>query len=197
MPAALFFFFQCAAPHPDHHSFPTRRSSDLGTAAADVSGNNNTGALLGGAAFAAGRVNNALSLDGIDGRVLVANTTGLNLANALTLSAWINPADLSGVYHTVAIKGVPGLRGYGMNVKAGALNFVKVAAADVTSAVTLATGAWQHAVITWDATAGEVKFYLNGVLAQTMLDATALVAPLDADNLSIGSWLTEIGCAHV
>jgi len=70
------------------------------------------------------------------------------------------------------------------------LNFVKVAAADVTSAVTLATGAWQHAVITWDATAGEVKFYLNGVLAQTVLDAAALVAPADADNLSIGSWLT-------
>src|SRR5437762_14055392 len=24
-----FFFFQCSAPHPDLHSFPTRRSSDL------------------------------------------------------------------------------------------------------------------------------------------------------------------------
>jgi len=162
------------------------------TAAAAVSGNNNTGALLGGAAFAAGRFNNALSLDGIDGRVLINNTAGLNLANALTLSAWLNPADLSGAYRTVAIKGVPGLRGYGMNVKAGALNFVKMAATDtnVTSTVTLATGAWQHAVITWDATAGEVKFYLNGVLAQTVLDAAALTAPLDADYLSIGSWLT-------
>ena len=68
-----------------------------GSAAADVSGNNNTGALLSGAAFAAGKINNALSLNGIDGRVLVNNTTGLNLANALTLSAWLNPTDLSGV----------------------------------------------------------------------------------------------------
>jgi len=77
-----------------------------------------------------------------------------------------------------------------MNIKAGAFNFVKMGATDtnVTSTVTLATGAWQHAVI-WDATAGEVKFYLNGVLAQTVLDATALTAPLDADNLSVGSYL--------
>src|SRR5260370_27686558 len=89
---------------------------------------------------------------------------------------------------------MPGLRGYGLNLKAGALNFVKLGGggSDITSGVTLSTGAWQHAVITWDATTGEVKFYLNGVWAQTVLDATALVAPLDADNLSIGSWLTGV-----
>src|SRR2546422_737009 len=35
----------------------------------------------------------------------------------------------------------------------------------------------------------EVKFYLNGALAQTVIDASVVNAPLDSDNLLVGFWL--------
>src|SRR5439155_12444226 len=116
-----------ATPAPGDLGLYFKFDEASGTAAADVSGNNNTGALLGGAAFAAGRVNNALSLDGIDGRVLVANTTGLNLSSDLHPSALLYRADLVGRRLPVAIRGLRRFRGQAKNVHAGALAFVKVA----------------------------------------------------------------------
>src|SRR5256886_15894280 len=34
-----------------------------------------------------------------------------------------------------------------------------------------------------------VKFYLNGALAQTVINASVVNAPLDSDNLLVGLWL--------
>src|SRR5207245_125002 len=48
---------------------------------------------------------------------------------------------------------------------------------------------WQHVAITWNAATSEVKFYLNGALAQTVIDASVVNAPLDSDNLLVGFWL--------
>jgi len=160
-----------------------------GSLASDSSGNGNAGSLLGGTAWAAGKLGQALSFDGVSGNVTAATTTGLNLSPTLTLAAWINPSDVSAPYHTIVAKGAFWQRGYGMNLINGKLNFVKVGVTDVTSAITPTPGAWQHVAITWNAATSEVKFYLNGALAQTVINASVVNAPLDSDNLLVGFWL--------
>src|SRR5437867_6188985 len=159
-----------------------------GTTATDSSGNSNNGVLFNSPVFAAGRMGNAVSLNGVNQYVQVSSTTGLNLSNAITLAAWVNPADLSS-YRNVIIKGAAGSRGFGMNIISGALNFVNVGGADFTSTVTLSTNAWQHIAITWNATTGEVKFYKNGTLAQTIISSSSVIAPTDTDVLVVGRWL--------
>jgi hypothetical protein len=60
--------------------------------ATDASGAHN-GALQGGVTFAAGKVGQAFSLDGVSGYVSVPNDAAFNFANAITIDAWVKPAD--------------------------------------------------------------------------------------------------------
>src|SRR5437870_1537223 len=66
-----------------------------GSLANDSSGNGNTGSLLGGTTWTAGKLGQALSFDGVSGNVTASTTTGLNLSPTLTLAAWINPSNIS------------------------------------------------------------------------------------------------------
>lgn len=161
-----------------------------GTTASDASGTN-TATLSGGASFTAGRLANALNLNGIDGQAKANTTTGLNLTQAITIAAWVKYEDLHAAgYRTVVMKGRPSARGFGLNIYNGYLNFVKVGVVNVPSTVAVPTGAFHHVTVTWHAATAQVKFYLNGVLAQTVSNTTAIVSSLDSDPLTIGSWLT-------
>ena len=60
-----------------------------GTSAADSTGNGHTGALQGSPTWTTGRVGGALSFDGVNDRVEVADADDLDLTTSLTLSAWI------------------------------------------------------------------------------------------------------------
>src|SRR2546427_6277755 len=160
-----------------------------GSLANDSSGNGNTGSLLGGTTWTAGQLGQAVNFDGVSGNLTDSTTTGLNLSATLTIAAWINPSDVSATYHTLVANGVAGLRGYGANLINGRLNFIKVGSADVTSSVLLSAGTWQHAAITWNAATGEVKFYMNGTLAQTIINSSVQSAPLDTDKLLVSLWL--------
>src|SRR5437660_945341 len=159
-----------------------------GTTAIDSSGSGNNGVLFHSPAFIAGRMGNALSFNGVNQYVQVSSTSGLNLSNAITLAAWINPSDVT-AYRTIVVKGAAGLRGYGMNLINGNLNFIKVNGTDVASSVAISAGVWQHVAITWNAVTGEVKFYKDGALAQTVIDGFVPSTSLDTDNLLIGLWL--------
>ena len=66
-----------------------------GTTASDASGNGNTGTLINGPQWTAGKVGNALYFDGIDDVITVADSNSLDLSSAFTLSAWVNPASTS------------------------------------------------------------------------------------------------------
>jgi hypothetical protein len=139
-----------------------------GTTASDFSGTN-TAILSSGASFTAGRLGNALNLNGIDGQSKANTTTGRNLTQAITIAAWVKYEDLRAAgYRTVVMKGSPSARGFGLNIYNGYLNFVKVGVVNVPSTVAVATGAFHHVAVTWDALAGQAKFYLDGTLAQTV-----------------------------
>ena len=65
-------------------------NENSGTTTADASGHGLTGTLTSGAIFTtAGKNGNALSLDGVNDYVNLANPTALRLAGSITISAWI------------------------------------------------------------------------------------------------------------
>src|SRR3989441_808225 len=169
-----------------------RFDEGAGSLANDSSGNGNTGSLLGGTTWTAGQLGQALNFDGVSGNLTDSTTTGLNLSATLTIAAWIKPSDVSatcGCNRTLVVKGAAGLRGYGANLINGRLNFIKVGSADVASSVLLSAGTWQHVAITWNAATSEATFYINGALAQTIINSSVASAPLDTDKLSVSLWL--------
>jgi Concanavalin A-like lectin/glucanases superfamily len=71
-----------------------------GDSVADGSGNGNVGTVT-GATWAPGRYGNALRFDGTDDVVRVPPSSSLDVASALTLSAWIRPTTSQGGWRTI------------------------------------------------------------------------------------------------
>ncbi|MGQ3684054.1 MAG: alkaline phosphatase, partial [Candidatus Loosdrechtia sp.] len=68
-----------------------RFDEGAGTSAADASGNGNNGTLFNGPVWTTGKINSALSFDGVNDYVEVPNSASLNPVNFVTVSAWIYP----------------------------------------------------------------------------------------------------------
>jgi concanavalin A-like lectin/glucanase superfamily protein/Big-like domain-containing protein len=91
-----------------------------GTIANDASGNGHVGTLVNGPAWTAGRINLALSFDGVSNYVSVADAPALD-AFPLTITAWINTTATTGV-RGIVNKYAPGsFNGYQIFMNNGAL----------------------------------------------------------------------------
>jgi hypothetical protein len=66
-----------------------------GATAADSSGNSNTGSVLGGAAWTAGRSGSAISFDGVNDYVSINNSPLFGITTNITIAAWIRRGNLS------------------------------------------------------------------------------------------------------
>src|SRR3989338_10278943 len=66
-----------------------------GSTLADSSGNNNTGTLINGPTWTTGKIGGALNFDGVDDYVDLGNPLSMRPINQITISAWINPTDVS------------------------------------------------------------------------------------------------------
>jgi glucose/arabinose dehydrogenase len=158
-----------------------------GPTTADVSGNGNTGTLAGGAAWsAAGRFGRAVSFDGVNDLVSVADAATLDLTTGMTIEAWVNPAALSG-WRTVALKAVPGGLSYALYAHDGAprpAGTVNTGGADVSAIGTaaLSVGTWTHLAVTFDG--GTLRLYVNGGLVGTQSASGPIRT--SADALTIG-----------
>jgi hypothetical protein len=158
-----------------------------GTTTADVSGNGNAGTLAGGTAWSAtGRFGKALSFDGVNDLVSVADAAALDLTTGMTIEAWVNPAALSG-WRTVAFKAVPAGLAYALYAHddaprpAGTINTGGPDASAIgTAALPLST--WTHLAMTFGS--GTLRLYVNGVLVGTQ--AVAGTLRTSADPLTIG-----------
>jgi uncharacterized repeat protein (TIGR01451 family) len=168
--------------------------------ASDRTGTND-GQLLGGPAFRAGLVGQALSFDGIDDQVEVRAAPALNvgLGAGFTLELWINPSDLQaqqpllewvnqqgnlGVHFWLS-QAAPAGGGPGC-LFANLIDTGNSSHHITTAGGLIRTSVWQHIALTYERASGQGTIYLNGQVigSQQMGTFVPLTAP--PLNLSFG-----------
>jgi hypothetical protein len=141
-----------------------------GTATTDASGSGNNGTLTGAARVANGKFGRAVSFSANGDWVTVPDAASLDITNAMTLEAWVNPTSVSG-WQTALLKEGSNALAYGLyinndtnrpsaNVHAGS-NEV-----DTRGTAQVATGTWTHLAGTYDGST--LRLYVNGSLASSL-----------------------------
>ncbi len=136
-----------------------------GTAAADATGNNWTGTLVGGPTWVAGRLNNAVSLSGATQYVTLP-TGVVNGLTTCTISAWVNLNSTSN-WQRIFDFGTGTTNYLFLSPRNGANGRVRfairtpsVAEQIIDGAATLPTGGWQHVAVVLNGSTGTL--YVNG-----------------------------------
>jgi hypothetical protein len=141
-----------------------------GTSAADVTGNGRTGTVSGATWTTAGRFGGALSFDGVNDRVNIADHALLDLTTGMTLEAWIYPTSMSG-YRTVILKERPSELTYALYASEGLSRPAAWIATGLQvhtpSPSALPLNTWSHLAATFDGSV--LRLFVNGsqVSAQT------------------------------
>ena len=147
--------------------------------AGDVA-DNNVGFPLNGTAFEAAVVQQGFSFDGVDDLVSVPAAPNLDLRDALTLEAWVRPAETTASSFRL-ILGKP--FGYQLVILPdGRLRFAfpigggGVVNRSVDSTSLLPGGVFTHVAATFDSATGLARVYVNGALE----NSTAEQGPIDS-----------------
>ena len=147
--------------------------------AADIVGTNE-GTLVGGAAFAPGRVGQAFTLNGLDAWVQAPDSTSLDVTGQITIDAWISPTALGGRVVDKITAGTGD--GYLLDTYGGVVRLI-VDGQGLSGATTIPTGSWSHVAGTYDGT--QMRVYLNGNLDGTL--ATTVAIPTNVLPVRIGA----------
>jgi hypothetical protein len=136
-----------------------------GTTAADASGRNNVGTLSGPAWTTAGKFGGALSFDGINDWVTVADADVLDLTTAMTIEAWVRPSALGSLWRTVMLKEQPKSLIYalyaGDNRGRPVADVFTNVDRDVGGSTASTPNTWTHLAATYDG--ANLRLYVNGV----------------------------------
>ena len=157
-----------------------------GSTLADVSGNGRNGTISGAAWTSAGRNGGALSFDGVNDLVTVADAAGLDLSSGMTLEAWVRPT-VAGSWRTVVTKEQSGNLVYGLfsnSDSAQPSGIVSVGPLQdiVRGPSGLVLSSWTHLATTYDGSV--LRLYLNGVQVGTRNVSGAM--PNSSQPLQIG-----------
>ena len=141
-----------------------------GATATDLAGKGNNGTLTNGATWAAaGKYGGAISFDGVNDLVTIADSASLDLTTGMTLAAWVRPSVTGWPYRTVVMKEQPGGLAYAMYLtdQTRPLSTVFSGGAERVASGTaaLAANTWTHLAATYDGT--NLRLYVNGTLVTT------------------------------
>jgi len=134
-----------------------------GTSTADQSGNGNTGSLSNTLWSAGGKFGGALSFNGSNARVNVADSASLHLTTGMTLEAWVKPTSLSN-WSTVVFKERTGYYAEALYANTDnnrpSANVFTSGDNDLRGTAQLALGTWTHLAATYNGSA--LTLYVNG-----------------------------------
>ncbi|MGH7926233.1 MAG: LamG-like jellyroll fold domain-containing protein, partial [Candidatus Binatia bacterium] len=144
-------------------------SEGTGTTTADTSGNVNIGTLTNGPVWTSqGKYSNALSFDGVNDFVSVADNATLDLSGAGTIEAWVK-LDALGRWHSVIAKGnanSSAAHNYALEVtdsdRARCILGSGGSFRELDSTVSIVAGQFRHLACTWDGTT--LSLYIDGTL---------------------------------
>ena len=154
-----------------------------GSNVADVSGNGNNGVITAATWNNSGRFGKALSFNGSSSLVTVNDSASLDMTSAITLEAWVNPSSTATAWRDILYKATDTWFLMGSTPQAGAPDFGGTfASTNVYGTGTVPVNTWTHLAATYDG--ATMKFYVNGVLANSRAQTGAIAASSGA--LSIG-----------
>jgi hypothetical protein len=135
----------------------------------------NPGVLLNGAAFEAGKIGQGFSLDGVDDSVLIADSSNLQITNAITMEAWIQSPGVGGRPQGILgkIKQDTPRSGYLISVDASGkfrcdlIVDVSVGQGTATSSTVVSDSKFHHVACTYDGAGARI--YVDGNLEGQVL----------------------------
>ncbi|MBI3466480.1 MAG: hypothetical protein HY000_25990 [Planctomycetes bacterium] len=135
-----------------------------GATVSDVSGQGNHGTITGPTWTPSGRFGGALSFDGVNDLITIADADSLDLTTGMTLEAWVNPSAVTRKWRDVIYKGsdIYFLEATSTNSNRSA-GGAKVGASLLSTYGTapLAVNTWSHLALTFDG--ASLRLYLNGI----------------------------------
>ncbi|MEM6448676.1 MAG: LamG-like jellyroll fold domain-containing protein, partial [Cyanobacteria bacterium P01_D01_bin.105] len=153
------------------------------------SSHTSTGTFVGGTSWTAGKLGNAVQLDGNSGRVLVQDSAELNITHQLTLSAWVK-ADQFTKWTGIITKGTNSAPYSLMIMDDGAIQFESnYGQADKgmwKSHGQLTANEWHHVAATYDGEA--LRFYIDGQLDSNVV-YTDIDFAINNEDLIVGAQL--------
>jgi hypothetical protein len=181
-----------SAPGPVAH---WKFDETSGLTASDASGNGRNATLSTGASFAAGRLGNALSLNGTNGKA----SASMSGTSAFTYAAWIKPSGFGGGGYgrILSRESAAGFDDFYFHINgpsshtfsASLFNDAGTESSVAAAANAIVLNIWQHVAISYnDASDRKMRVYINGVETsyqkQTALTGTL---KLTTNALSIGN----------
>jgi chitodextrinase len=157
-----------------------------GSTLSDDSGHSNSGTITNAAWSANGKFGGALSFNGSNSSVSIADSPSLDLTNAMTLEGWVNPTALGVDWRTVVVKEQPSQLAYALYAHDGGPGpsghaFV---GSDTSAGAgsTIPTGSWTFLATTYNGST--ITLYVNGTAVATRA-ASGPIA-ISASPLRIG-----------
>ena len=166
-----------------------------GTSTADATGTGHLGTLSGAAWSTAGRNGRALSFDGVNDWVTVADANDLDLTIGMTIEAWVFPTTTNNTWRTAIAKEQTGGLAYALFARSQGngrpRGLVFTAGEQIaTGSTSLAANTWTHLTATYDGLA--LRLYVNGTLSATRMTNGPMVngaGPLHfGGNTTWGEW---------
>lgn len=155
---------------------------NTGTTAADATGNGHLATLTSGTTWAPGKLGSGITIG--SSTQMAATATGKPVPSTFSITAWMNPTNTSGVDTLFSFGSTAAFR-----ITGSALRFTTFGVKDHDTAGSMfSAGVWTHVALTFTPGAtGGAKFYVNGVLRQSIDSSTI-------NTTATGVW--RIGAAH-